>query len=1129
MSIHEYCVRLIMKKQRIKSGEWQETGKKKKKLPQQNSDPTPLVNNKSDTKLDRERGESRDRGDNAPRRGARNAPPRLSRGGSANRNWKGREEEENEKNRENNRDFSRDRPERGERGRGRGRGSVARGRGGRGRGGFGSRSGGSVPGSGGARFDKGPEIDTWTNEVAENAEKGNSNWADSIDNWDEEWTGNLSETQVFTPSASAAVSTNTFSASTASSMDAFSSAAMTTADVTANSVFSSNSPSIRSGDGYTRLDLDVLLPKQTQDASLSTTSSLGVSSLGSSTGLMVNSTVGVPSSLGAGGSSQSQFYQSQFAKQATESIKNAVGIGSSQPNAIPQPSPVQQQQRPGNAAQAAAAQAAAQAAALQQQRNKPQRTKLPPPSKIPASAVEMPYLPGSNMMPLDVQFGSLDIGDSLSFGSVADPAIVSSYKSSAMSSSSSLTNHLSGMVTKSTENSALNSTLPSSGSTTTSNMSNLDQTRSSVFQNTMTSPNKDYSQTPKVNSPPEPIPFPASQSTNKTSPLMGSRRSGQGTDSLSATTTSPSINYGQSSYSSSYSTANYVKGLNSTTSGYSHPNSNLSSQYGHSSYPGSGSFQSQTGYGGSQSGGYQNQSGYDRESGSSYQSAYSQAGSYGSSQTGGYSRDNQSSSYQSGGQYQSGSGSFQPTISQSGSSYQSSSNQQTSYPNQSGSVYQPSSSSTHSSAYQRDSQSAQTGYGSQSYSSTNQQTNKFAESIAKAGNKETDLDSGRQSAPSSHSFDRSNGTTVPGSMTTTTITTTSTLPSVNTSVSAALGINTTSVSSLSTKPSATTNKAPPNLPPGVTPVLGANYMVQPGMPFIGLQQPMYSYEDLQAIQRGIPTLNLGYYDMSSFATPSTMSTGREQTTASLASMSYAGAGVSDGKMNRVDAQSPIQGTQTTPQQTQGHQQTIFNPATFPPGYGFYYPTPGMVPGVYTPTVYPAQMPQVTNAAHVGTTAATAQFPTAATAQFQKAAGGYGSHTYGTGRYDDLNQGQDFKTAYGGVSQSQPKASVGSPSVTSASSITDLSGAAYSKSFEKQGFHGTPPPFNTLLSGGTQGGPIGAPATAYAATPFMPMMTHQGMLHPLQQDTSGTGRISSSQQSNVQPKGVPKTYNTYWAN
>ena len=71
---------------------------------------------------------------------------------------------------------------------------------------------------------------------------------------------------------------------------------------------------------------------------------------------------------------------------------------------------------------------------------------------------------------------------------------------------------------------------------------------------------------------------------------------------------------------------------------------------------------------------------------------------------------------------------------------------------------------------------------------------------------------------------------------------------------------------------------------------------------------------------------------------------------------YSGA---EQKMNRVDAQSPVQAAQTSQQQQQtqsaaAHQQTFINPATLPPGYNYHYYAGGMLPGGYsfTPTMFP---------------------------------------------------------------------------------------------------------------------------------------------------------------------------------
>ena len=55
---------------------------------------------------------------------------------------------------------------------------------GRGRGGRSYRS---------SRYDKGPQIDTWTNETAENAEKENKSWGEMTEDWTtDEWTGSVS-------------------------------------------------------------------------------------------------------------------------------------------------------------------------------------------------------------------------------------------------------------------------------------------------------------------------------------------------------------------------------------------------------------------------------------------------------------------------------------------------------------------------------------------------------------------------------------------------------------------------------------------------------------------------------------------------------------------------------------------------------------------------------------------------------------------------------------------------------------------------------------------------------------------------------------------------------------------------
>lgn len=231
--------------------------------------------------------------------------------------------------------------------------------------------------------------------------------------------------------------------------------------------------------------------------------------------------------------------------------------------------------------------------------------------------------------------------------------------------------------------------------------------------------------------------------------------------------------------------------------------------------------------------------------------------------------------------------------------------------------------------------------------------------------------------------------------------------------------------------------------------------------------------------------------------------------------------MTDNKLTRVDAQSPVSAQTSTQQQPtpSAHQQAFLNP-TLPPGYNYYYPG-GVLPAAaaaaggyqYTPTMFP--VPNVTNATHGSASASGAQF--------QKP-GAYGSHGYGTGA-----QSQDFSKTYVGSTQSQNK--VGGGSVTATSSASDLTGGstygkAHTQSFDKAGFHGgTPPPFNLPMASGTQGGPMGGPAAAYG-TPYVPVMPH--MHHPIQPDASGNGGRSAGQAS-VQAKAASaKNYSTtYW--
>ncbi|XP_021232290.1 ubiquitin-associated protein 2-like isoform X3 [Numida meleagris] len=299
----------------------------------------------------------------------------------------------------------------------------------------------------------------------------------------------------------------------------------------------------------------------------------------------------------------------------------------------------------------------------------------------------------------------------------------------------------------------------------------------------------------------------------------------------------------------------------------------------------------------------------------------------------------------------------------------------------------------------------------------------------------------------------------------------SSLSSVS-SLGLSLSSNSTVTASTRSSVATTSGKAPPNLPPGVPPLLPNPYIMAPGLLHA---YPVYGYDDLQMLQTRFP---LDYYSIP-FPTPTTPLTGRD---GSLSSNPYSGDLT---KFGRGDASSPAPATtlaQPQQSQTQTHhttQQTFLNPA-LPPGYSYtslpYYTG---VPGLpstfqYGPAVFPvAPTSSKQHGVNVSVNASATPF---------QQPSGYGSHGYSAG-----------------------------VSVTSSNTgVPDISGSVYSKtqqSFEKQGFHtGTPAASFNLPSALGSGGPINpATAAAYPPTPFMHILTphqqpHSQILHHhLQQD------------------------------
>ncbi|XP_043390905.1 ubiquitin-associated protein 2-like isoform X32 [Chelonia mydas] len=341
----------------------------------------------------------------------------------------------------------------------------------------------------------------------------------------------------------------------------------------------------------------------------------------------------------------------------------------------------------------------------------------------------------------------------------------------------------------------------------------------------------------------------------------------------------------------------------------------------------------------------------------------------------------------------------------------------------------------------------------------------------------------------------------------------SSLSSVS-SLGLSLSSNSTVTASTRSSVATTSGKAPPNLPPGVPPLLPNPYIMAPGL-LHAYPPQVYGYDDLQMLQTRFP---LDYYSIP-FPTPTTPLTGRD---GSLSSNPYSGDLT---KFGRGDASSPAPATtlaQPQQSQTQTHhttQQTFLNPA-LPPGYSYtslpYYTG---VPGLpstfqYGPAVFPvAPTSSKQHGVNVSVNASATPF---------QQPSGYGSHGYSTG-----------------------------VSVTSSNTgVPDISGSVYSKtqqSFEKQGFHtGTPAASFNLPSALGSGGPLNpATAAAYPPAPFMHILTphqqpHSQILHHhlqqdgqmilccqrQQEDQSGTGQRSQGSSIPQKSQANKSAYNSY---
>lgn len=375
--------------------------------------------------------------------------------------------------------------------------------------------------------------------------------------------------------------------------------------------------------------------------------------------------------------------------------------------------------------------------------------------------------------------------------------------------------------------------------------------------------------------------------------------------------------------------------------------------------------------------------------------------------------------------------------------------------------------------------------------------------------------------------------------------------------------------------SSSTGKAPPNLSQGVPPLLPNQYIMGPGGLLPAYPQ-IYGYEDLHMLQSRLPMPSLQDYYGITFPGPTATLSGRD---GSLANNPYSGEVT---KFGRNDSTSPAPPTslaapqppqaqsqgqnQAQPQPPQAQPQPQGQPqhhssqqAFLPPGYSYtglpYYPgVPGAVPSAaafqYGPTMFvppggpgPASAKQHSMSLGLGNPSAS-PFQQ----QTQQQPSGYGQHTFSSG-YEELTAGPagvDYSKGYNSSSQAQAKSAATGPgkgvSVTSSNSgVPDISGSVYNKtqSFDKQGFHaGTPPPFSLPSALGGPG-PLnpGAAPGGYAPAPFLHILPHQQphsqlLHHHLAQDGQG-GPSQRGQSSSLQQKSQvnKSSYGSspYWAN
>lgn len=1122
------------------SGEWETSSKKKKNRQPSSSSKADAAAPRgiSSADVDSENWEDdtptkptapadmQQRGRASRATGGRAPRMRVGRGSQDNQTWRGRENKENERNLEESRGSAPDRDQRdsfrrgggGSRG---GRMSNGAGRGG-GRGGSrtGPRSFSSRGGDrGSAPF---PRATSWNPD--EDGTDSKSNNFPSPEDWDnEEYTGSLSDTKVFTPSNASG---------DASANDAISSLTVNNSSsdqslATSPGVYSSsglNYAQSAAGSGNLSAAQSQYL-RQLPDTKLQSSNALsgamsGLSSVPSSltnTAEPKTATRGITPSTPATG-----ITYNSYAASAANSVANAA-VSSSYPStyssvsaSVPQvssaadsnfapPSSVNTnfstyqagQTQPASYTATATSYSTvygshqdgtAQATNTQAlpARPKTQRPRVPPPSKIPQSAVEMPGDGVNNIGLLDVQFGALEFGTEAFDTSSTEPQSPPQPSQSTQPSSQPTS------MSKYSAGSATGSVMDSSSNVASQPSMDMDPftaagQKAAVLSQTLKETLITGSQSQQVQ--------PSSQSNDlKSQPSNFSQQSrGPG---VGVVVPSPldSLVKGDTTSVGNAANAN-VSGASAAGSlSYSTPSSNYQSSYSSQKSIGSG-YQPSTPYNPNSS--YQSASGVSATS-NTYPASYPSSVSNQAYQ-------NVQSVYGAGGVNTSATG---------GSSSGSSSGFTTS-----------SSAGAYQNSYGTSTASAASSNKLTSVLNVSKDMPQYDTTATSSSNLSNAMTSSNSGAPGlsvpnvSGSVNNSPSLGLPG---------TTSLPNAN---------NTTSTKVTNSSAKSVVQSMPPGVPPIIA--AGTQYiMSQGGLQYF--QQPaVYSYEEQQILPLRIPHMPAGYYDISFQQAQSSLATGRE---GSLANVPYS---MSDARFARTDNASPVPSSLSQQNATQAHQQPMMNAAGFPPGYAAYaYYGGSVLPANYqygTPT---AMYPQVAPATNAHGNSNSTQYPKP---------GSYGS-SYGSG-YEGLSASQDYNKSGGGYAgghsgaQTASKSGVGTNAPSTGSSATDIynkTHVALSKvnSYDK-GFHsGTPPPFSLAGNQNTGMAPSGAFPTPLYIPPPMPQQHHHSttlMQHPVHQqmDMRNTSRRSESgnnsgqrSQSSTQSNkpGSKQVYSqNYWTN